>query len=1197
MNGIASAQMVAPVELGGFALDRRIGRGGMADVWLGHHRTGDLPAAIKVITRRQADEETYLEGLRREVRAVAGLDHPNIVPVFDAGTVDAAAERASGGELVAGSPWLAMLYAEHGELRRLPHPMPWPLLRDVLLQILDGLAHAHARGVIHRDLKPENVLLHVESDRLRLMLTDFGIAHVIDGAPIDGTASTNSAGTPHYMAPEQFKGHWRDYGPWTDLYALGCMAFELATGQPPFTDRSVFGIAQKHLTAPLPPVIGPEPMPAGFGAWVARMMQREPHQRFQAAADAARALGSLAAPDAAAARAARLAALERLGAAEQGPATEVSNPDGIALADTRDVGEVPAMTLACVLPSDGARALAVDEAAPLDRGGVELACDEPPPMPETWFVDTPDRPLLRGVGLGLFGVRALPFVDRDAQRDALWSALRDVRANRHSRLVVLEGLEGSGKSRLAEWFARRATEVGAAEPVRVHHSAMDAPGDALAAAVEFWFRGQGLDRPRLEARIRRRLTALDPERAERIAEIDAPALARFVRPEGEARIQAHHMTPWERFGAVHAWLHALGRRRPVVLLLDDIQWCGDTVSLIEWLISSACPLPVLIVATLRADLCCKGTPERETIARLDAHPRAARIPIGPLADADHRRVIRDMLGLHPFLADRLLERSGGNPLFALQIVTDWIERDALAPSPQGYTCNGTALVDVPPDLPTLAGRRFDRLAAGFPDPDAVYTALYAAAALGHAVCMYEWGAVVAALGLDGVPEGLEEALYDAGLARPARQGWVFGHGFARAALVERARAAGRWTALNRACAEAVRGGRAPDERRARHLMHGGEGDAAVTALLTAARSRLEDSEYGRALSLCEWRDHIIQRMDLPADDVRRVEALPVEVEALRFQGRFEEAAETLLRLRRFPFGAENPFLLAECERLRGGQAFAEGHIDGMLDGYRSAIDLYRAAGDARGEARARHGVGWALNYFGRYAAAERAFVASHAVAARAGLRVDEGWALHGIGSARMFGERPDARSPLVAARAIFRETATPAGLLGCRLFLAEIVRQEGDLEGAHRLARGAYEIGRAVGSQIRFMARTVVAMLDLELGRADAARTAMLELQREDGLERTQRQYGPSFQMVLARLALVGDAPDLSALVRARRAIEGAAHHTFMHPGSRAALIQVAEALDGRGLVDEARRWWRLGAQYHEGVDADRSAACAARAG
>ncbi|MCA9539060.1 MAG: serine/threonine protein kinase, partial [Myxococcales bacterium] len=243
------------IELDGFVLHEHVGRGGMADVWRGQHRLTGMTAAIKVIDQARASQPEYQEGFRHEVRALAGLVHPNIVGVLDSGVVDAAAAAASDGALVAGSPWLAMQYAEDGPMRRLPTPMDWPLLREVLLQILDALAHAHARGVIHRDLKPENVLLRVEGGHLRLLLTDFGIAHVIQDDPhATGGHGLSSVGTPQYMAPEQIRGHWRRYGPWTDLYALGCVAFELASGQPPFSGRTPLAIAQQHLTADRPPL-------------------------------------------------------------------------------------------------------------------------------------------------------------------------------------------------------------------------------------------------------------------------------------------------------------------------------------------------------------------------------------------------------------------------------------------------------------------------------------------------------------------------------------------------------------------------------------------------------------------------------------------------------------------------------------------------------------------------------------------------------------------------------------------------------------------------------------------------------------------------------------------------------------------------------------------------------------------------------
>ena len=172
------------------------------------------------------------------MRAVAGLDHPGIVSVFDYGRVPISLQESTNGLLVADSPWLAMELITGGTLRSAP-PKNWAELHDCLKAILEALASAHARGILHRDLKPDNVLFASQSDvRAGLRLVDFGLAFLDEG---QGEADEQkAAGTPRYMAPEQLLSHWRDFGPWTDLYALGCLGWQLSTGSTPFQSMRDF---------------------------------------------------------------------------------------------------------------------------------------------------------------------------------------------------------------------------------------------------------------------------------------------------------------------------------------------------------------------------------------------------------------------------------------------------------------------------------------------------------------------------------------------------------------------------------------------------------------------------------------------------------------------------------------------------------------------------------------------------------------------------------------------------------------------------------------------------------------------------------------------------------------------------------------------------------------------------------------------
>src|SRR5262245_31881420 len=143
------------VTLGPFELHEAIGSGGMGEVWRATHAANGVPVAIKLIKGDSTD--AYREAFLHEVRMVAGLRHRNVIMALDAGTVSAAAAAASDGRLRAGSLYLAMELAGGGSLARVRIP-GWKALRQVLVQLFEGLAHAHARGIVHRDIKPANLL-------------------------------------------------------------------------------------------------------------------------------------------------------------------------------------------------------------------------------------------------------------------------------------------------------------------------------------------------------------------------------------------------------------------------------------------------------------------------------------------------------------------------------------------------------------------------------------------------------------------------------------------------------------------------------------------------------------------------------------------------------------------------------------------------------------------------------------------------------------------------------------------------------------------------------------------------------------------------------------------------------------------------------------------------------------------------------
>jgi eukaryotic-like serine/threonine-protein kinase len=273
-RSIAHAQ--APVDAGGHALVtldgryhvvERIAAGGMGEVFRAHDAVLSREVAIKVLHRSLAGDQAFVERFRREARAAATLNHPNIVAVYDWGSVD-------------GIYYMVMEYVQGRSVRDLlnAHVKLAPAqAAEVVRQTLQALEHAHAKGIVHRDLKPENIL--VTADGL-VKLTDLGLARAFaDGRATHAGAVT---GTVQYLAPEQIRGEPAD--PRSDLYSLGIVTYELVTGRLPFTGETPMSIAYQHLSDRVP---APSSLVADVGAdldgFVASATDRDREMRPESA--------------------------------------------------------------------------------------------------------------------------------------------------------------------------------------------------------------------------------------------------------------------------------------------------------------------------------------------------------------------------------------------------------------------------------------------------------------------------------------------------------------------------------------------------------------------------------------------------------------------------------------------------------------------------------------------------------------------------------------------------------------------------------------------------------------------------------------------------------------------------------------------------------------------------------------------------
>src|SRR2546423_1415893 len=296
---------------GGYRIVRKLGTGGMADVYLAEDQELGRRVAIKIPNDRNAADDSVVERFRREAKNAAGLSHPNIVSVYDRGTAE-------------GTYYIAMEYLDGRSLKELivsRGPAPVKTAVEYTRQILAAIGFAHRHGIVHRDIKPHNVLVGPEG---RLKVTDFGIAR--SGAS-QMTEVGSIIGTAQYLSPEQARGAPVDQT--SDLYSLGVVLYELLTGQVPFTGDTPLEMGMKHLSEPpkAPSELRPE-VPHDLDLIVLRALAKDPSDRYKSAeemdADLERVLQGLPVGDETAAAA--TAVLSGAGAMAAAPTSIIARP-------------------------------------------------------------------------------------------------------------------------------------------------------------------------------------------------------------------------------------------------------------------------------------------------------------------------------------------------------------------------------------------------------------------------------------------------------------------------------------------------------------------------------------------------------------------------------------------------------------------------------------------------------------------------------------------------------------------------------------------------------------------------------------------------------------------------------------------------------------------------------------------------------
>jgi len=1041
----------------------------MGKVWRASHLDSDALVAVKVLSSPLSESSQLHRDFRGELGVIAGLNHPAIIQVYDGGMVTSTEAERSEGLLSANAPWFAMEYASRGTLERVSD---WSRLEGAVRDILAGLAHAHARRVIHLDVKPTNVLeVALDHARPGWKLADFGISRLTDE-----DAARVVQGTPAFMAPEQIQGHQHLLGPWTDLYSLGCAVWLLVCGKKPYPGRNAKQIGLAHLSGARLPYRPRYRVPRYLEVWLGWLMARAPSRRPQFASDA-------------------LEALDELG--------EVIEPRSARAADTVSTFSTQGQLTTFEFMAPAVEEEEFSEELPIHFGQA--------PMPFDWRLDDLEFPRRDWeMGLGVHDLREVPFVGREAERDTLWAALRKVKERGRPQAVFLQGATGCGKSRLAAWLAERAVEVGAASAVFAHHSRRGGPTDGIGAAV-----GRALG-----------LHKIGPE-----ASLDYLSGHPGVADDLEAHLLQslmHHDAPLvsavDRHMPLVRMLTHFSLERAVVLVVDDAQWGPEGLVVVQRLMRQP-KARVLVVATVRQEALAERPDTADILESLLDSPGTVAMSLEPLPAADHRTLVERLLPLEPMVAERLYRRTLGNPLFAVQLVGDWVKRRLLVPGPDGFTIRPGADLALPDSLHMAWSERLDRLFASL--GEATRTAVELAACLGQHVDLMEWRATCTVAGIEA-SSAVVQALLDSGLARKTDTGFAFVHGILRESIERAAREAGRAGQLHRCCADAFWDvSPRSRQRQAKHRIAAGDLVQALAPLLEASAGYEihGDLEASRA-AYFEW-EETARAIDLAETEALWLQGVLRRSGIEQAHGRFGKARELALHVA--VRGTASEPMVVQALRVAGEAALRQGDLNASIKHLERARDRAMKSKMLDETAFSAMGLAEALLLKGQRAEAEEALDAARQRITRGAMPYRHVQLLRALAFLSLHHAHfEESQERLEEALGIAEKNHLRIGIGLCQLGLGDVRRLAGDLGAASRNYEQAMHVLRPAGP---------LRVAQVHLGQASNA-LAGGSLARAEGLAQAVRAQFSGFERRRELAIADGVSATVACLRRERDALD-----------------------------------------------------------